>query len=290
MEAPHRPPGPRTRVTVRAVDDAGVRTRRDDVVTEEPLEIRLRAADGEAVLGVTIRTPGHDFELAAGLCVAEGLVADPAEIRAIGYCADVEPDRRFNTVTVALAGPMPELGHTARRQTATAACGVCGKQSLDSLEVRCAPPSPGPTVDLETLYALPDRLRAAQGLFSRTGGLHAAGLFTAPGEVVCAREDVGRHNAVDKVVGWALLHGRLPLAAHVLLVSGRPGFELAQKAAVAGVPIMAGISAPSSLSLALAERVGMTLVGFLRGRRANVYAGSERVRLPEASPARTADG
>lgn len=289
MDAPRRPPGPRTRVPVRAIDDQSLRTRRDDVVTEEPLEIRLRASDGEAVLGVTIRTPGGDFELAAGLCVAEGLVADPAEIRAIGYCAEVEPDHRFNTVTVELAGPLPDLDHAARRGTMTAACGVCGKQSLDSVQVRCASLGPGPTVDLETLYALPDRLRAAQGLFTRTGGLHATGLFTADGEVACAREDVGRHNAVDKVVGWALLHGRLPPADHVLLVSGRPGFELAQKAAVAGVPIIAGISAPSSLSVHLAERVGMTLVGFLRGRRANLYAGAERVRVPQASAAGAAD-
>lgn len=289
MDAPRRPPGPRTRVPVRATDDQSLRTRRDDVVTEEPLEIRLRGDDDEAVLGVTIRTPGGDFELAAGLCVAEGLVRRPDEIRTIGYCADVDPDHRFNTVTVDLAGPLPSLAHTERRGSMTAACGVCGKQSLDAVEVHCAPLGAGPTVDVATLYALPDRLREAQGVFSRTGGLHATGLFTADGEVVCAREDVGRHNAVDKVVGWALLHGRLPLAGHVLLVSGRPGFELAQKAAVAGVPIMAGISAPSSLSVDLAQRVGMTLVGFLRGRRANIYAGSERVRVPQASPARAAD-
>lgn len=290
MDAPRRPPGPRTRVSVRAFDDDGARTRRDDVITEEPLEIRLRGDDGEAVLGVTIRTPGGDFELAAGLCVAEGLVDDAARIRTIGYCADVEPEQRYNTVTVDVAGPMPPLEHAARRGTSTAACGVCGKQSLDALEVRCAPANPGPAIDLETLYALPERLRDAQSLFSRTGGLHAAGLFTADGEVVCAREDVGRHNAVDKVVGWALLQRRLPLAANLLLVSGRPGFELAQKAAAAGVPVLAGISAPSSLSVGLAQRLDMTLVGFLRGRRANVYAGAERVRVPDGSAASVTDG
>jgi FdhD protein len=252
------------------------------VVVEEPLEVRLRASGGSTQrLATTMRTPGADAELAAGLCVSEGVVGhDPRRIRRIAPCTDVDvaPEAAGNVVTATLAGAAPELDAAARRGTLTSACGLCGTRALDDLErAGTCPPGLGPSLRPGVLLGLPDRLREAQRLFARTGGLHAAGLFDADGRLERAGEDVGRHNAVDKVVGWALQHGRLPAADRVLLVSGRPGFEIVQKALVAGVPVVAGISAPSSLAVDLAERFGMTLVGFLRGSRGNVYTGDERV-------------
>ena len=260
--------------------EPGRRAARDDLVaTEEPLEIRLAAARGEArTVAVTMRTPGSDFELAAGFLRTEGVVAHRADVRRIDYCLDAG-EQRYNAVTVRLAaGELPPLGALDRYGSVSSACGVCGKTSLDALEVRGVAPAPAgqPVLDRDVLYGLPDALRAAQGTFSATGGLHAAGLFSPAGEALAVREDVGRHNAVDKVVGWALLKG-VPVGAAALVVSGRAGFEIVQKAAAAGIPVVCAVSAPSSLAVDVANRFGLTLVGFLRGRRANVYAGADRV-------------
>lgn len=275
-----------TPALVRVLDDGRATSRSDVVVTEEPLEIRLFAGSppGQArTIGITMRTPGADFELAAGFLHTEGVVATRRDIRRIDYCHDVAPtEQRYNVVTVHLAADvLPELSSLERYGTITSACGVCGKASVDSLERRgvvALDPSAGPRVAAATLYGLPDALRAAQSTFAVTGGLHAAGLFTVDGDLFCAREDVGRHNAVDKAVGWALLKDRqADLASAVLVVSGRAGFEIVQKAAAAGIPVVCAVSAPSSLAVQTATRFGITLVGFLRGRRANVYAAGDRV-------------
>jgi FdhD protein len=213
------------------------------------------------------------------------VIAGPSDLRRIIYCTDAELDaaQQYNVVSVELAAKaLPDPRRLERHSFTSSACGVCGKAGLESLEIAgCSVLPPGPEVSPEILYGLPPRLREAQGLFESTGGLHAAGLFTAGGELVCLREDVGRHNAVDKVVGWALLEGRLPLPGHILLVSGRASFEIMQKALVAGIPIVCAVSAPSSLAASVAREFGMTLVGFLREGRFNVYAGQERVPVGE---------
>jgi FdhD protein len=273
---------PRAHRRITALDGEAAHPRPDELVVEEPLEVRLRGDDGNRDrLATTMRTPGADLQLAAGLCVSEGVVGhEPTAVRRIAPCADadIDPQARDNVVTVDLAGPLPDLAGPTRRGTMTSACGVCGTRALEDLEVAgMRPPAPGPWLDAATLYQLPERLRAAQRVFARTGGLHAAGLFSAEAVTVRVGEDVGRHNAVDKVVGWALQHGRLPLTGYVLLVSGRIGFEIVQKALAAGVPVVAGISAPSSLAVDLAERFSMTVVGFLRGGRGNVYCGAPRI-------------
>ena len=250
-----------------------VRTHRSDsLAVEEPLEIRVDAVP----LAVTMRTPGHDFELAAGFLLTEGLVASASDIRRIAYCtgAGSRPEPNVLNVEASLTDRAK-----ARTFLTTSACGVCGKRSIEDVSVRApyeveADPL---TVPGSTLAELPDRLREAQRVFARTGGLHAAGLFDGDGRLVCVREDVGRHNAFDKVIGWAALEGRLPLRSHILLASGRASFELTQKALVAGVPLVASVSAPSTLAVELAESAGMTLVGFLRGPKMNVYAGQHRV-------------
>jgi FdhD protein len=234
---------------------------------------------------ITMRTPGNDFELAAGFLSGEGLIARPADIRRISYCEDPELDieQRYNTVTVTLAADrLPDLRGLERHFYTSSACGVCGKASLEALALRgCGPlPPGGPQLSPDTLYQLPRTLLAAQSVFESTGGLHGAGLFTADGRLLAAREDVGRHNAVDKLVGWALLSGRLPGSDLVLLVSGRTSYEIVQKALAAGIPVVCAVSAPSSLAVAVAEEFGLTLVGFLRGRRCNVYADSGRIALP----------
>lgn len=274
-------PGPVTRTRVRHVSGSGVRDRRDDLATEEPLEIRLTAGGESRTIAITMRTPGADFELAAGFLHGEGVV-QTGDIAAIGYCTDedIEPEARYNTVTVRLAAQtLPDISQLERHFMTSSACGVCGTASLDALRGRCAPlaASPDLTVSAEVLYGLPSRLRKAQGVFGRTGGLHAAGLFTPDGTLVAAREDVGRHNAVDKLVGWALLERRLPLGEHVLLVSGRSSYEIMQKALTAGVQVVCAVSAPSSLAVDLAREFGMTLVGFLRDERFNVYSGADRI-------------
>lgn len=266
-----------TAVKVVAVND-GVRSERPDTLaTEEPMEIRVGGPGQEATqVAVTMRTPGGDYELAVGFLFTEGLIA-PGDVRRVAYCDDLDDEsQRYNVVTVTLERPF-DPGALRRNFYATSSCGICGKAALDDVEVRCAPVAEGPQVRAEVLVGLPDALRARQKVFDRTGGLHAAGLFTAEGELVTLREDVGRHNAVDKVIGEQVLAGRVPLRDHVLQVSGRASFEIVQKAAVAGIPIVSAVSAPTSLAVEAGERFGMTIVGFVRDGRCNVYAGSDRV-------------
>jgi FdhD protein len=255
--------------------------RPDTLAAEEPLEIRVgRAGSPRPPLAVTMRTPGDDLDLALGFLLTEGLIGAATDVVTAQLCAGTGEPNTYNVVDVVLAPHVP-APHTdpTRNFYTTSSCGVCGKASIDAVRTRSRfDISNDPvTVTAATLAALPDRLRAAQRAFERTGGLHAAGIFSAAGELVCLREDVGRHNAVDKVVGWALREGRLPLAGHILLVSGRASFELAQKASMAGVPVLAAVSAPSTLAVDLADEVGLTLVGFLRGETMNVYAGAARV-------------
>lgn len=255
-----------------------VRVRKiDSLAAEEPLEIRL---DGTP-LTVTMRTPGDDFDLAAGFLVSEGAVGSADDIATIRYCAGATVDgaNTYNVLDVRLApgvqAPEPRNFYT------TSSCGVCGKASLEAVRTVARWSPAGDPVDLaqSTVAGLPGRLRAAQRVFDRTGGLHAAGLFTADGEPLCVREDVGRHNAVDKLLGWALRDGRLPLRGTVLMVSGRASFELVQKAVMGGIPVLAAVSAPSSLAVELAAEEGLTLIGFLRGDSMNVYTGEERLSL-----------
>ena len=273
----------KTKTRVRVVEDGGMRVRPDALATEEPMEIRLLAGPTKQTVAVTMRTPGADFELAAGFLYGEGIVTSSEDILKISYCVDPEIDaeQQYNIVNVELrSGREFDLRPLERHFYTTSACGVCGKASLEQLELRgCPVISPGPEVSAETIYSLPETLREAQGLFDATGGLHAAALFDGEGELLALREDVGRHNATDKLVGWALLEGRLPLSEHVVLVSGRSSFEIMQKCLTAGVPVVCAISAPSSLAVDVARELGMTLVGFLRGGRFNVYAGADRVRI-----------
>ena len=273
----------KTKTRVRIVEDGGMRVRPDVLATEEPMEIRLLAGATRQTVAVTMRTPGADFELAAGFLYGEGIVTSPDDILKISYCVDPEIDaeQQYNIVNVELRGDRAyDLRSLERHFYTTSACGVCGKASLEQLELRgCPVISPGPEVSAETIYSLPETLREAQGLFDATGGLHAAALFDGEGELLALREDVGRHNATDKLLGWALLEGRLPLSEHVVLVSGRSSFEIMQKCLTAGVPIVCAISAPSSLAVDVAREYGMTLVGFLRGGRFNVYAGADRIEL-----------
>ncbi|MEU8498804.1 formate dehydrogenase accessory sulfurtransferase FdhD [Streptomyces lavendulae] len=259
-----------------------VGARPDTLVAEEPLEIRLNGKP----LAITMRTPGDDFALAVGFLASEGVVARASDVQAVTYCEGATEDgsNTYNVVNVQLARGVPVPDITLERNVyTTSSCGLCGKASLDA--VRTATRFPGLAADpvrvgADLLGELPDRLRAAQKVFDRTGGLHAAGLFSAEGELLDVREDVGRHNAVDKIVGRALQAGRLPLAGAVLLVSGRASFELAQKAVMAGIPVLAAVSAPSSLAVDLALESGLTLVGFLRGPDMNIYAGEHRIVLP----------
>lgn len=242
------------------------------------MELRV---DGRS-LAVTMRTPGHDVELAHGFLLTEGVITGAGELASARYCDSVDDTgaNTYNVLDVTLApGVAPPAAGVERNFYTTSSCGVCGKASLDAVRLRTRFPPAGDSVrvDTETLYGLPDALRSAQRLFDSTGGLHAAGLFTPDGSPLVVREDVGRHNAVDKVLGWALLHGRVPAAGHVLMVSGRASFELVQKAAMAGVPVLAAVSAPSSLAVELAVDSGITLVGFLRGTAMNVYSGAERI-------------
>jgi FdhD protein len=273
--------GNRTRAQITPVE-AGIAgpPRDDSLATEEPMQIRLSGDGDRRDVAVTMRTPGSDFELAAGFLFNEGIIASREQVRAIEYCVDgdVAPEERYNIVTVELGGELPDLRSLERHFYTSSACGVCGKGSLESIKMRdCAPPGPGPVVSAETLNALPAKLRPAQRLFDTTGGLHAAALFDARGELVSLREDVGRHNALDKLIGWALLSDRLPLSDHIVLVSGRSSFEILQKSVAAGVPIVCSVSAPSSLALDVAREFGVTLVGFLREGRFNIYAGAERI-------------
>jgi FdhD protein len=280
------------------VDETGAELRPDQLAVEEPLEIRLIWQGESRTVAVTMRTPGADPELALGFLFAEGILASRDHLGRVGPC--LEPAENgadggraaascANIVEVELnGGPEPSWKTLERHFFATSACGVCGKAGLESLSLRgIEPPPEGPRLAPEVLRALPETLRQSQGLFAATGGLHAAGLFDPAGRLLALREDVGRHNALDKLLGWAFLEGRLPLHDGVVLVSGRSSYEILQKCLAAGVPVVCAISAPSSLAVELAERFGLTLVGFLRGDRFNVYAGPGRI---DGLPGEPADG
>ena len=248
----------------------------DSLAAEEPLEIRVSLGGNSTPLTVTMRTPGHDEELAAGFLWTEGIVDDPGQIASLtGYVTSASGKR--NGMEASLEGCEFDAGQLQRNFFAASSCGICGKASIEAIRLRgLRAPHAGFRLDPEVLCALPDKLREAQPVFGRTGGLHAAALFNGAGNLVVLREDIGRHNAVDKVVGWALLHGMLPLSEYAMLVSGRGGFEIVQKVLAAGLPVLASVSAPSSLAVQLARELGLTLVGFLRGRRFVVYSGADR--------------
>lgn len=262
---------------VLTVDNGRVLERPDRVATEEPLQIRVAVAGQPAEpLVATLRTPGADFELAAGFLLAAGIVSSPDDIARIAYCLEGSGEQRYNTVTVTVRRRV-DLDTYQRAFPATSACGLCGQVVIDGLEGVCRPVGEGPVVTLDTLRSLPGQLLCAQEVFAGTGGLHAAARFGLDGSLRDVREDVGRHNALDKLFGHALLGGDLPLDDEIVMLSGRVGFELVQKAAVAGATVLAAVSAPSSLALDAAERLGVTVVGFLRDDRFNVYTGSQRI-------------
>ncbi|GFG64196.1 sulfurtransferase FdhD [Mycobacterium kubicae] len=253
-------------------------TRPETLAVEEPLEIRVNGTP----VTVTMRTPGADIELAQGFLLTEGVIADREDVRTVRYCGGRGDDGRntYNVLDVTLApGIEPPGLDVTRNFYTTSSCGVCGKASLDAVRLisRYAPGDDPATVTAATVQAMPDQLRSAQKVFASTGGLHAAALFSVDGTMLVVREDIGRHNAVDKVIGWALEHSRIPLGTTVLLVSGRASFELTQKAVMAGIPVLAAVSAPSSLAVSLAEESGVTLVAFLRDDSMNVYTRPDRV-------------
>jgi FdhD protein len=261
--------------------EAGGSTAREDRVTvEEPLEIRV----GADTLAVTMRTPGHDHDLAAGWLLAEGIVSRPEELVRIEHCRETRsPEEEGNVVIVRTSAPAAALDRARRLLLTSSSCGICGKGSIESIHGRFPPVGPGAVATPEVLLGLPETLRRAQRTFGETGGLHAAGVFALDGRLLCAREDVGRHNAVDKVLGALFREGRVPLSESILCVSGRASFEIVQKAAAAGVPIVAAVSAPSTLAIELARSSGIALVGFLRENGFNLYCGESRVRPSAAS-------
>lgn len=278
------------------VENGRKRVKTDRLATEEPLEIRLVSPQRripkyerlseygeESTVAVTMRSPGADFELAAGFLYSESVVNKREDIQQIGYCVDPEIDgqQRYNIVKVKLKeGLMPDLQPLERHFYTTSACGVCGKASLEQLRVQGGAAIPlGLQVSAEVIYSLSEQLRAAQKILDRTGGLHAAALFDRSGELLSLKEDVGRHNALDKLIGTAFLGDQLPLSNHIIMVSGRASFELLQKSLRAGVPIVCAVSAPSSLAVSLAREFNITLVGFLREQRFNVYTAIERICL-----------
>ena len=252
--------------------DGSVTRVQDYLAVEEPLEIRL----GETPISVTMRTPGHDLELTAGFLFTEGIISSRNELKSI---EKVESATAGNTVTAKLSRDGGVTAEQLQRNFfAASSCGICGKASIESIRIRgIHAPNADFRIKASLLCELPDKLRESQAVFGRTGGLHAAAAFTSSGQLLALREDIGRHNAVDKVVGWALENDRLPLSECVLMVSGRGGFEIIQKALVAGIPVLASVSAPSSLAVQMARELGMTLVGFLRGKRFVIYSGAERI-------------
>jgi FdhD protein len=253
-------------------DDGKLRKYDDYLAAEEPLEIRI----GDKPVSVTMRTPGHDKELAAGFLWSEGIIESPKQIGEIRH-DNSATGAAANVVDVDLQESLFELEDLQRNFFAASSCGICGKASIEAIRRRgLKAPDVNFRFAAEMLVALPDRLRSEQEVFGRTGGLHAAALFDASGNLLAVREDIGRHNAVDKIIGWALLESRLPLSAHVLMVSGRGGFEIIQKALTAGIPVVASVSAPSSLAVKLARELGLTLIGFLRERRFVIYSGQDR--------------
>jgi len=262
-------------------EDGVASVREDRVAGEEPLEIRLRAGGASKTIAITMRTPGHDFELAAGFLFAEGLIAGLGDIREMTYCLDgsLDAEQQYNIVNVDLArASLPDLVPLERHFTTTSACGICGRATLEALHDRGVPAITADlTIPPAVITGLPQTLRARQRVFASTGGLHAAALFAPDGTLRIVREDVGRHNAFDKLIGAALLERPFPLADAIVLVSGRASYELVQKTIAAGVPVLCAVSAPSSLAVALAREFGVTLAGFVRGGRFNVYAHDERI-------------
>jgi FdhD protein len=277
--------GSQSKWHVWVVENNTIQSRCDRLTTEEPLEIRL--LNPKQILAVTMRTPGTDFDLVAGFLYSEGVVSQREDIESIQYCVDPQLDgeQRHNIINVKLkAGLRSHLPTLDRHFFTTSACGVCGKASIEALKIRgCSPIPQNQLVTPEIIYALPDQLRSAQGIFKSTGGLHAAALFDLQGQLLKIREDVGRHNALDKLIGSAFLANELLLHEAIVMVSGRSSFEILQKCIMAGVPIVCAISAPSSLAVSLAREFGITLIGFLRGDRFNVYSGIERLAQPTRS-------
>lgn len=275
-----RPRRNTARVDIDRVSESSRRRRRDAVAVEEPLEIRIVTAGGEEhQVAVTMRTPGDDFDLTAGFLFSEGLIATRSDVADLRYCVDVDV-QEYNIVTVHLSESARfDPSELSRNFYTTSSCGVCGKASLEAIEIRgCAPiPAEGPNVSGKVVRSLPEALRRRQPVFERTGGLHAAGLFDTGGEPHLLREDIGRHNALDKVIGDRFLHGGLPLGDTVLAVSGRASFEIMQKALAAGIPIVVAVGAPSSLAVDVAREFGMTLAGFAKPTGFNVYTGRHRV-------------
>jgi len=270
-----------TKTTLISYESGLEKSGEDLLATEEPLEIRINSREELLTAAVTMRTPGNDFELALGFLRAEGIIRSREEVLDVSYCLEpeVEPNQRFNIVKV-IIDPKKELKiETLQRHfVMSSACGVCGKASLEALEAREDIAVQGDfKVSTKILYGLPKKLELAQSVFQSTGGLHAAAIFTRDGELIELREDIGRHNAVDKLLGWALMRDQLPLQDHILLVSGRASFELLQKCAVAGISIFCAVSAPSSLAVELAKTFNITLVGFLRNKRFNVYSKGYRI-------------
>lgn len=270
-----------TRLTQVFAWESGHAMRVDDyLAAEEPLEIRARGRS----LGVTLRTPGDDEELVAGLLFTEGIVSRREELVDLRVSGHSGPEKNVARVTLASGIHFPQ-GRLARKFSAGSACGVCGKGAIEEIRRRgIRRPETATVFDPNVLCELPDRLRAKQAVFRQTGGLHAAALFNSSGKLLILREDIGRHNAVDKVIGWAFLGKRLPLGGHILLVSGRGGFEIVQKALAAGIPLLASVSAPSSLAVQSARERGMTLIGFLRDKRFVLYSGEQRIALAAAAP------
>jgi FdhD protein len=275
-----KPLGSKSKAQVQVVENSVVKSRLDQLAVEEPLEIRL--VSPQQTVAVTMRTPGADFELTAGFLYSEGVISHREDIYRMSYCVDpnVDGDQRYNIINVALKqGLFPDLQPLERHFFTTSACGVCGKASIKSLQLRGCPVIPtGMQVSAQVIYSLSEQLRSSQGIFTATGGLHAAALFDDQGKLLSLREDVGRHNALDKLVGSALLADELPLSNNIVMVSGRSSFEILQKCITAGVPIICAISAPSSLAVALAKEFNITLIGFLRGQRFNIYSGFERIK------------
>ena len=281
------PPTSYEYVTVQKVTAGhGAATATDVLAAEEPLEIRVgygpTAAREHCTLAITMRTPGHDFELAAGFLLTEGIIRSRQELNGVIYCPDVtKEEERENVVRAELATSVPvDLPRLERHFYTSSSCGVCGKTSIDAVHASSCPvlPTDGPYLNASVIHELPERQRAAQEVFEQTGGLHAAALFSPTGELRLLREDVGRHNALDKAIGAALLAEQLPLHDTVLLVSGRASFELVQKAAVAGISVLAAVGAPSSLAVQAAHNFGMTLLGFVRQQRYNIYSHPWRVK------------
>jgi FdhD protein len=268
--------------TIWTYENGQPKHRKDVLATEEPLEILLRAGEQQRTLAITMRTPGSDYDLAAGFLHNEGIIHNKDDFTSMTYCVDGN-QQEYNSLRIQLkADSFPELHQLERHFFTNSACGVCGSTMLDDLSDRNIPAVPsGPVVDPSFITSLPDKLRQSQDLFESTGGLHAAALFDIDGNLLAVREDVGRHNALDKLIGWGLLNDQLPFHNKIVMVSGRASYELLQKSYVAGVSVFCAVSAPSSLAVDVAQRFGMTLVGFLRGNRFNVYTGNQRIKVAE---------